>query len=221
MLVAEMIAQGNVVDEFVPGVLHHIHAPYCTPPWSDMPVPCKVICIDAGIPLRQRRIAYLGYYRLFFVEMISGGASECESLVDLGTEHAVEIDVDRCGIILISSYQYSIFPEEKAPVVVGLPVEVQDVRSVEQVVLVVLLFAETVAESIVDCRGDVTQNMDVEMIPTELAAIVAVGDFLVEGCPGIEEKTIDFFLCKASQGQEEHDCTEEESIHFRHLNRRN
>ena len=146
--------------------------------------------------------------------MIGRRTAKGKTLVYVVAEFAVVIDIDRGGIILVSAYKDGIFSEKETPTVVGTPVDIHYIGAVEHVFLVEAFLAQRMTDTVIDGRGDVAENMHIEIVAADLTAVLPFFSLLVEGGPHIEEQFVDLVLRKSAKACE---CQIKENDQFFHL----
>jgi hypothetical protein len=115
-------------------------------------------------------------------------------LVEIAAELAVEVDIDRDGVILIAANQHSVFSEKKVPAsICRLPVNVEEVGGIEDIILIEDLFIQPLSDAKTNTISYLSGDVEVEVVGKELAAIHSVDGFLVENAPGIYIELI--YLC--------------------------
>ena len=181
-------------------ILNEIHAPDGVPPRCEATAPRQVVGIYALEAQGQRRIADLGDEVLPWKEFVGGGEPECETLVDVVTELAVVIHIDRRRVVLIPPNQDGLLPGHETPAVCGLPVQIHEVGGVEHVPLIEDLFVESLADAVINFRGNMAKKMEIKVLPHHLALVLPILSLLMERGPHVHVKPIDTFLGRHESG---------------------
>ena len=146
VLPLEMVSKSDVIDEAAVHVLHHVESPDGVPYRSDLAHPGQVVGINSLKTVGKGRGANLERQQLVLRQLAGSARSEGETLVDAVAELAVEININGDSVVLIAAYQDGVLANAETPSVGGLPVDVEEICGVEDVVLVENLLVETLPQ---------------------------------------------------------------------------
>ena len=212
-----MVAEGDVIDEAPVHVLHHVEGPDGVPDRSDAAHPGQVVGVDALVAVGKGRGAYLEGQSLGVSHLEGRAGSEGEALVDAVAEFAVEVDVDGHCVVFVAADQDGVLTHLEAPAVGCLPVDVEEVGGVEDVVLVEYLLVEPLPQAVVDAVVDVAPNIQIEMVGQELRAHMPVLGLQMEDATRIDIEPVHrAALCQRSSRSENKQEQYKKSFHKYH-----
>ena len=80
--------------------------------------------------------------------------------------------------------------EKETPAVGRLPVDVHEIRGVEHIAFIEDLLVEPLADPVIEFRGDMSEELEIEMLADDLAVVFPFGEILVKGSPHVEVQAV-------------------------------
>ena len=189
----KLVAQHFVIHPSAKLVSHQVVAPGGTPALANMAVPVQVVGIGVLCARRNGGGAELQAYVLARSRCPRARDAKCIVLVHVGDKGAVVVDVDGRGVNFVASQEDGLLAGRDGPVGIDLPLEPQEIRGVEGVLLVNLL-VEPLPYADGEVVRDVAHDVEIEVISLEMGVVLAAPYFLVECGAGVYGNLIHVLL---------------------------